>query len=433
MADTADTTPFLENPGQLTQVKVPLDDAADAFVMRDASGRIPLVLAPTRPNRIRNDFVVAGLTLVAAGILIGVIFSTGWSYPVGIGAGLILIVLGLFRSFMVRVPEGASGLLARGGRYLRTIGSGTQIIPPWIAVSYLVTRRQIPFDVPVVEAPTRDNVRVSMDSLLTFTIVDPYRFVFTIATDDFDQVLQASCQEAIRSLIRRVTAEEIVDLRRDDAGALQAEIGADVEPYGVHITRIKITLARPPDEFARSQEQRQLAVLQRAEQSEKQALAQRRQADEDTLQGQRLRAQIEREREALQIQLQQAEARRQLVELDAEAERVRLAHLADRLRTYPEAAQYDWEPARRGVARALAGNTRAILQVGTADDIVRALVMRETVRAAAGLAPSDASSADQDRPEPDHEAAPHHDHETADAHVGGDTKGDGRPLARLDG
>jgi preprotein translocase subunit SecY len=32
---------------QLTQVRVPLDEAGEAFATRDASGRIPIVLIPS--------------------------------------------------------------------------------------------------------------------------------------------------------------------------------------------------------------------------------------------------------------------------------------------------------------------------------------------------------------------------------------------------
>ena len=73
---------------------------------------------------------------------------------------------------------------------------------------------EIPFDIPVVDAPTRDNVRSGVDSLVTFAIVDAYRFVYSISATDFDQVFQASCQDALRGLIRQVDALQVADLMR---------------------------------------------------------------------------------------------------------------------------------------------------------------------------------------------------------------------------
>ncbi len=120
-------------------------------------------------------------------------------------------------------------MLTRGGRYYRTLESGTHILPPWILVSHLVTLRQIPFDLPMVETLTSDDVRASVDMLVTFTITDAYRFVYSISADDFDQVFMAACQEALRLQVRQVSAEQVVDLNQSSAQLLVAAIGADVE------------------------------------------------------------------------------------------------------------------------------------------------------------------------------------------------------------
>jgi regulator of protease activity HflC (stomatin/prohibitin superfamily) len=161
--------------------------------------------------------------------------------------------------------------------------------------------------------------------------------------------------------------------------ALRAAIESAAEPYGVALHQVRITYALPPPDFLRSQEERQLAVLQRAEQAEKQALAEQRQSDADTLARQQLLARIERAREELEAQLRQIEARRKIIVMEAEGEAERLARLEERLRRYPLATKWEWDGAQLDVARALAGNTRAILQVGSADDIAHALMTRDVL------------------------------------------------------
>ena len=42
---------------QLTQVRVPLDDAAEALSTQDDAGRLPIVVLPRQAYRIRNGFV----------------------------------------------------------------------------------------------------------------------------------------------------------------------------------------------------------------------------------------------------------------------------------------------------------------------------------------------------------------------------------------
>jgi regulator of protease activity HflC (stomatin/prohibitin superfamily) len=383
MANEQNTGPTIPpDYTQLTQVRVPLDEAADAFATRDASGRIPIVVIPQLLNRVRNELVVAGVLVLLGGILAGYFLANGAALlSLSIPVSIILILLGAYRSFMVRIPEGVNGLLARGGRYSRTIGSGSHIIPPWIIVTHLVTRREIPFDVPAVEVPTQDNIRANVDTLVTFSITDPYKFVYSISADDFDQVFQAACQDGLRTTVRQITSDQINDLKRQSLDEFRTALSADVEPYGVTVMKINVTYAQPPAEFMRSQETRQLAVLQQAEQKEKQALALRLQTDQADLAHKNVVAQVEREREILQILTQKAEAQRRVAELEAEAEEMRLARLEERLKKYPLAAQWEAESLRLEIARALAGNSRAVLQLGSASDIARAFIVRDTMQA----------------------------------------------------
>lgn len=362
---------------QLSQVRVPLDRAGDVFAQKDARGRTPVILVPVNPHRIRNEFVIAGLIVLAAGFVAGTLLDR-WVWPsMGSVLGIGLIAFGVYRSFLVRIPEGAAALLSRAGRHIRTLEAGSQVVPPWFAVSHLVTRREIPYDVPAVDALTKDHVRAKVDTLITFVITDPYRFVFSITADDFDEVLLAACLDAIRAQVRRLPTEKIADLTRQETSALREALTAEVEPYGVTIRKINVTDARPPEDFLRTQESRQLAVFQRSEQTEKQALAERLQVDAEALARKRIIAEVEREREALRAQVQQAETRKRLAELEAETEELRLSTLEQRLEKYPHAAVYEMQRAQLEIARALAGNARAVLQIGDADDILRAFVMRE--------------------------------------------------------
>ncbi len=341
---------------QLTQARVPLDEAAAAFGVPDATGRLPIVLMPSAPNRISNGFVIAGVAVAVIGPFLNVDFALRGG---AIGIGAVLIFLGVFRSFRLPVPEGSQAILLRRGRVDRTIGPGNHIVPPWIAVSHLVTTREIPFNVPVVDVPTEDGVRISVDVLLTFRITEPARFIFAISAPDFDQVCQAAGQDALRMQIRSTTTARILDLAGTESGEVAAAIGKVLQSYGVVVERVVILNIRPPDAFMRSLEGRRLATQQREEEGEQHALEQRRQADRESLVRQRV------------------ESQRQLIELEAANEAIRLERLQERINAFPAASRYDLESARLEVARALAGNTRAMVQVGTGGDIASALMLRD--------------------------------------------------------
>lgn len=389
---------------QLTQIVVPLDQADQAFAVRDTTGRIPIVVVPARSTRIRGGPMASGVFLLAAGIA-----AIVWGGSFGPNAlafataailgAIVLVALALFGAFRVRIPEGVSALLARGGRYERTVGPGIHFLMPWIQVTHLVTRREIPFDAPSVEVPTSDNVRATVDTLSLFQITDPYKFVYNISADDFDSVFLAANQEQVRRLVRGITVDQVHDLPRADLTDFVHDLSASVERYGVTIVKVVITFAQPPIDFVHSQEARQLAILQQKEQAERQALALKRQTDQAALQQQEVVAQVERERTALEVQIQVASARRRVVELEADTEEYRLGKLQERLEQFPEASRWEWAGEQLNVARALAANSRAILQLGSADDILRTFMVREMMaeqrsEAANGTEPEAVGAAD---------------------------------------
>jgi regulator of protease activity HflC (stomatin/prohibitin superfamily) len=354
VAPAGEPTPPPPVPLQLTQARVPLDEAGEAFTMPDASGRLPIVVLPKQPFRIRNGFVLAGVIA----IILALVFETDIAIRGALlSAGAIAIFLGVFQSFIVPVPEGARALLLKGGRYHRTLGAGRHIVPPWIVVSHVVTVREIPFDTIAGAISTADDVRVDIDVLLTFTISAPERFVFAISAPDFDQVCQASALDAVRMLVRGKRAGDILDLSSGDTDALRIAIGAALAPYGVEVQRVVIVHVQPPLEFMASLESRRLASVRLDEQTEQHALEERLLADREALTRQRVAHQRER------------------IELEAANEALRLQHLESRLGAYPNAARRDIEEQRIEVARALAGNTRAMVQVGSNGDVADALIM----------------------------------------------------------
>jgi regulator of protease activity HflC (stomatin/prohibitin superfamily) len=366
--------------GQLVQLRIPLDQAADAFSQPDAQGRTPIVVVPVTPSRVQTELLLVGVAALGVGVLLLTVFSLPQLAPWLIGAGLVLIVVAVWRAFWLQVPQGTTALLMQGGSYIGTRDGGRHFVSPLVAVSHLVSRREIPYDAPVFETPTQDNVRASIDTLITFSITNPYRFVFNITADDFDQVLQATCQDALRSMVRQVTLDRVMDIGQDETEALRDALNARTQAYGATVTRVVVTAARPPLDFLRSEEAKLLAVIQRAEHAEHQALEQRRQTDADLLARQQVVARVEREVEELSLQVQKAETRRRVLELETDAQLMRLKRLEEALRSFPLAAAWESEGLRLDVARALAGNTRAVVQLGSPDDIARALMVRDIVQ-----------------------------------------------------
>lgn len=359
---------------QLTQVRVPISDAADAFTVPDAEGRFPIVVLTGERSRIRNEFVAAGVIV----IVISFLFDLNLAVRSGLtGIGVVLLFLGVFQSFRVMIPEGSQALTLRRGRFDRAIPAGMHFLPPWIGVTHVVTKREIPFLAPGRQVPTKDGVRVDIDLLLTFAIEAADRFVFSISAPDFDLVCSAASQDALRRLVRGIGSADMLDLAGKESEELRAAIGAALQAYGVTVQKVVIMAVRPPLDYMASLEARQLAEVQQAEQTERHKLNLRRQAD------------------GIDLERQAVEERRRLIELEAANETLRLEQLQARIAAYPEAARWDVDSQRLDVARALAGNERALLSVGDPGRLMEAYLGAEVRDDVAASPPRPTPAAEQ--------------------------------------
>src|SRR3954469_5950170 len=103
--------------GQLVQLRVPLAEAADAFAQPDVHGRTPIVIVPLTASRVYTELLVAGLAVIAIGLLVLSLIGRPDLMFLVVLIGLALIVVAVWRAFKLQVPEGTTALLTRGGRH----------------------------------------------------------------------------------------------------------------------------------------------------------------------------------------------------------------------------------------------------------------------------------------------------------------------------
>lgn len=364
MMDTpADTGqgPFEEAPAaqpyiQLIEAEAPPLGAADALERRDAYGRVPVIVRIRRQPPINPIWILVAVGLAASGVVLPLATALRAMIVV---AAVAAVVVGIMSRLFIRVPPGSVGLVVKGGRHQKVLGEGNHVVNPMVALSHVVTTRDIAFDVPVTQVRSADGVGVAVDVLLTLRISDPVKFAYSITPGDADQFVQASSQDAVRMLVRSIEAMALLDLGPAQADSLRAVVDPKLEAYGIGIMGVAVTRVTLPAVLTDSLEARRLASLQLAEQTETFALSRRRLADQTALVA------------------QEAESRRIAVEWEAAAEELRLAKLEQRIAANPNAARYDLEASRLRVAERLAGNSRAVVSLGGSDLLTGLLMARE--------------------------------------------------------
>jgi regulator of protease activity HflC (stomatin/prohibitin superfamily) len=347
---------------QLTEVAGSPLDAGEIIERRDAYGRVPVMVRIRRQPPIQMGAVLLAVALAASGLLLPLALALR---AVIIVAAVVAVVVGFISRIFLRIPPGSVGLVMKAGRHDRVLGEGAHRVNPILALTHIITTREIAFDVPVNEVRSSDGIGVSVDLMLTLQITEPVRFAYTISTGDLDQLVHATCQDAVRTLVRGIEALGALDLGTAEADTLRARIDGTLEAYGVDVRAVAFTRVTLPEPLTASLEAQRLSSVQLAEQASSYTLDRQRLADKASLVS------------------QEAESRRAAVEHDAIAEAVRLAKLEERLAANPHAARYDMEMARLRIAQQLAGNSRAVVSLGGADLMTGALLGREAAVVAA--------------------------------------------------
>ena len=342
---------------QLIQARAPLGRAAEAIATPDEIGRFPIVVLVQPGSRFRLELVLLGAVLIGAVVALPL---TPILTILGIVAAIALLAAASTRAVLIPVPEGTKAVLTQAGRLAGTLPPGMNRVKPIVTVSHIVATREVPFSALARSVATADNVRLDVQILVTFRIDDPAKFVYNATAPDFDVVCQGAAQTAIRVAARQVESERALDLAATESEGLRAAIGEQLEPFGVTVTRVLIVRVDPPPGFLNTFEATRLAVLQTSEHERRFDLDHRVQTDHERLALQEVQARLARDLEE--------------VELEARRETLRLERLEERLKAYPNAAKWLFESEKLGVARALAGNSRAMIQLGGEGDVVEALL-----------------------------------------------------------
>jgi regulator of protease activity HflC (stomatin/prohibitin superfamily) len=341
---------------QLIEVTATPLDAADAIELPDELGRVPIVVRIRRQPPIKIEWLLIALALVASGLLVPLELFLRVLIILG---AVVAVVVGIVTRLFLRIPPGSVGLVARGGRHKAVLQPGVHTVNPSLALTHLVTTRHIAFDVPVSEVRSADGVGVNVDLLLTLGVGDPVKLVYSITTGDLDQFIHATCQDAVRTLARKVEALDMLDLSTEQGDMLRATIDVKLAPYGMEARAVAFPRVVLPGALTASLEARRLAVVQLAEEHENFALEERRLSDRATLLS------------------QEQEQRQSAIEFESIAEDLRLSKLEARLAAYPRAAAYDLELGRLRVAQQVAGNSRAVVSLGGGDLVANLLAARE--------------------------------------------------------
>lgn len=157
-----------------------------------------------------------------------------------------LALTALVRSVRI-VNQYEKGLVIRFGKYQRTVGSGINILVPFVESILTVDMRERVLNVDPQNVITKDNVAVIVDAVVYYKVVDPVKAEFEI--QNFAYAATTLAQTNMRNIVGELALDETLISRDVINNNLRAVLDEATNPWGVKITRVEVQKIQPPKDI----------------------------------------------------------------------------------------------------------------------------------------------------------------------------------------
>ncbi|MEU4408302.1 SPFH domain-containing protein [Streptosporangium sp. NPDC023963] len=192
-------------------------------------------------------------------------------------AALVIVAVAAFAAYRtVRVvPQATAGVVERFGRYHRTLAPGLNLVVPFIdRIKDTVDLREQVVAFPPQAVVTSDNLVVSVDTAVSFQVVDARAATYEIA--NFLVAVEQLTVTTLRDVVGGMSVDRALASREEIGAELREALDAVAGAWGLRVGRVELTAIDPPvsvqesmERQARADRDRRAAVL--AAEGQKQA------------------------------------------------------------------------------------------------------------------------------------------------------------------
>ncbi len=282
-------------------------------------------------------------------------------------AFLAIVIFIMILRYIRIIPQASVAIIERLGRYSRTLEPGLHILVPFLeSMKSQVDMREQVVAFPPQPVITRDNVTISIDTVLYYRVVDAFRATYEVA--NFIYAAEQITITTLRNVIGSLSLDEALTSRDKINADLRIVLDEATQKWGTRVERIEVKSIDPPRNIQEAMEKQM-----RAERDKRAAVL--------TAEGEK------------QAQILTAEGDRQAKVLRAEGDK--MAQI--------ERAQGDREGQilrAEGEAQAILNVFKAIHEGGPSSDLLTYQYLKETLPKVADgqsmklmMVPSDATAA----------------------------------------
>ena len=174
-------------------------------------------------------------------------------YILNVQTLLLVFVIVLLKTSIKFVPQNRAYVIERFGKYQSTKEAGLNFIVPFIdRISADRSLKEQAVDVPEQSAITKDNISLSVDGVLYFRVLDPYKATYGV--DDYVFAVTQLAQTTMRSELGKMELDKTFEERDVLNTNIVAAINEASGPWGIQVLRYEIKDIVPPQSVMEAME-----------------------------------------------------------------------------------------------------------------------------------------------------------------------------------
>lgn len=176
-----------------------------------------------------------------------------YDYILTVPTFLLIFVFVLGKSAIKFVPQNRAYVIERFGKYNSTKVAGLNFIVPFIdKISANRSLKEMAVDVPEQSAITKDNISLSVDGVLYFRVLDPYKATYGV--DNYVFAVTQLAQTTMRSELGKMELDKTFEERDVLNTNIVAAINEAAGPWGIQVLRYEIKDIVPPQSVMEAME-----------------------------------------------------------------------------------------------------------------------------------------------------------------------------------
>lgn len=183
--------------------------------------------------------------------------------PLLIAIIVIVVLVVLFSVTCIKiVPQAEAAIVERLGSYLDTWNNGLHVKVPFIdrVRPYISLKEQV-FDFPPQPVITKDNVTMSIDSVVFFRIMDPKLYTYGVESPIL--AIENLSATTLRNIIGDLDLDTTLTSRDTINAKMRAILDEATDAWGIKVNRVEVKNITPPSAIQQAMEKQMKAERER--------------------------------------------------------------------------------------------------------------------------------------------------------------------------